>query len=206
MLWELRKHLQETHWRVDAQTPGWSDYGAFYGFIVIALLSLAGLAGRCRKAGLTAIRAANLSILLLGFAFVILGLHSGDKNYLYLELARILPWQDLGAYLKLDFLFAPPFLAAWLVAYGLVYYLLRRSGQEARIFYVTGAFGTVFSLIYLRELMAYREELLLASCLGLLCFGPLSRIVSAHIVTSPRTDLAPASDCSTVLLETRLSA
>jgi len=95
VLWELRKHLQETHWRVDSHLLGWGDYAAFCCFVALGILSVLQLARDCRPIGIKAVRAANLSILVLGALFVLLGFHSGDSNYIHLATGGILSWKDL---------------------------------------------------------------------------------------------------------------
>jgi hypothetical protein len=168
LLWELRKHLQEMHWRIDTHAGGWGDYAAFYIFILIGIWSILELAAKCRQIGLRALRAANLLVLGLGLIFIVLGFHSGDRNYLYLVTGRILGWNDLTPYLEMKFLFGPPFLGFWIFGYGLIYYCLARTGYERIMLYVTAAVGAAFALLYLCELMQYREELLVADCLGLI--------------------------------------
>src|SRR5437879_7677178 len=78
---ELRKHLHEIHWRVDVAPITWVNYAAFYGLLILGTLSLVELARHCRSVGLKAVRSANAVVLVLGFLFILLTFHIGNKNY-----------------------------------------------------------------------------------------------------------------------------
>src|SRR5437870_2750167 len=66
----LRKHLFEIHWRLAGREIIWSDYAAFYGFLILGVLSLAELGRRCQAVGLKAVRASNAAVLALGLLFI----------------------------------------------------------------------------------------------------------------------------------------
>src|SRR2546423_4281374 len=72
MLVGMAKHLEEIHWRVEGVVLNWVNYTTFYGFILLGVLSVLGLARQCREIGVTAVRAANCAILLLGLLFIFL--------------------------------------------------------------------------------------------------------------------------------------
>src|SRR5262249_23599523 len=126
--------------------------------------------GRCCAAtGVRAVRLCNAFVLSLGFLFILLTFHAGDKSYLYPVLRGLLSWRDLAWYLELDFFFRMPYLAGWMFVYGLFYYGLARSGREDRALYLTAAFAGAYGVVCLRELSGYRGELLAIDCLGLAC-------------------------------------
>jgi arylsulfatase A-like enzyme len=163
----LGRHLGEIHWRVGSSRTTWCDPAvAFYMFVCLGVLSLFGLARRCRSVGLKAVRAANGIVLSLGLLFIFLTFHSGEKNYLYPIMTGILKWSSLGPYLSLDLCFRPPFLAAWLLGYAFIYYLLARTGRESWTLHFTVLCAGGYALLCLREFPAYRDELLVADCLG----------------------------------------
>ena len=164
----LGRHLGEIHWRVGSSRTTWCDPAvAFYLFVCLGVLSLFGLARRCRSVGLKAVRAANGIVLSLGLLFIFLNFHSGEKNYLYPIMTGILKWSSLGPYLSLDLCFRPPFLAAWMLGYAFIYYLLARTGRESWTLHFTVLCAGGYALLCLRELPAYSNELLVADCLGL---------------------------------------
>jgi len=167
LLLGLRKHLCEIHWRIASPSRTWCNDVLFGLFVCLGVLSLLGLARRCRSAGRKTVRAANGVVLSLGLLFIFLTFHSGDNNYLYPITTGILKWTSLGPYLSLDLCFRPPFLAAWLFAYAIVYYALARTGREAWVLYVTTFCAGAYAILSLRELAACRDELLVADCLGL---------------------------------------
>jgi phosphoglycerol transferase MdoB-like AlkP superfamily enzyme len=167
----LHRHLCEIHWRVRPPLTTWCNDVAFYLFVGLGVLSLLGLARHCRSAGLGAVRAANGAVLLLGLLFVFLTFHSGDNNYLYPIQTGILKWTSLGPYLSLDLFFRPPFLAAWFLGYAFVYYVFVRGGRESWVLHLTALCAGAYGLLCLRELSAYRNELLLVDCLGVVSLG-----------------------------------
>jgi len=166
LLFGLRKHLNEIHWRVMGQPPSWLNAAAFYAFVGLGVLSLLALGRRCQSAGVKAVRAANAAVVGLGLLFIFLTFHEGDKNYLYPVMVGILKWKSLGPYLSLNLFFRPPFLAGWLFGYALIYYALARTGREAKALYLTAAAAGAYGLVCLRELTAYRNELLVVDCFG----------------------------------------
>ena len=164
----LDRHLSEIHWRVGggARTAWCPPAVAYYLFVCLGVLSLLGLARRCRSVGLEAIRAANGMVLGLGLLFIFLTFHNGEKNYLYPIMTGILKWSSLGPYLSLDLCFRPPFLAAWVFGYAFTYYVLARTGRESWVLYVTAFCAGGYALLCLRELQAYSNDLVVADCLG----------------------------------------
>ena len=163
----LGRHLGEIHWRVGGARTTWCPPAvAFYLFVGLGVLSLLGLAQRCRSVGLKAVRAANGIVLGLGFLFIFLTFHTGKNNYLYPIMTGVLNWASLGPYLSLDLFFRPPFLAAWLAGYAFIYYVLARTGRESWVLHLTALCAGGYALLCLRELSAYCNELLVADCLG----------------------------------------
>jgi hypothetical protein len=163
----LGRHLGEIHWRVAGSRTTWCPPAvACYLFVGLGVLSLLGLARHCRLVGVKAVRTANGIVLGLGLLFIFLTFHTGENNYLYPVLTGVLKWTSLGPYLSLDFFFRPPFLAAWLLGYAFIYYLLVRTGRESWALHFTALCAGAYALLCLRELPAYRNELLVADCLG----------------------------------------
>jgi hypothetical protein len=173
----MAKHLHEIHWRVEQFEPTWLNYAAFYGTIAIFVAGVCALGNSCRKVGVRTVRVANLIIIILGLLFLFVMGHSGEKNYLQLLMTGVLSWKNLIPYFELDLFFRMPFLAAWLLAYGLVYYGLVRTGRESLALYWTAGFAGAFAIVALQELTAYRTRLLVADCFGLamLLVGSRSR-------------------------------
>jgi len=166
MLVAFRKHLFETHWRVDAESAGWINGPAFGVFALLVGFHLWTLGTRCAATGLRAIRTANLCIIVLGLAFVLLTFHEGDKNYLAPIFSGVLTWRNLGDYLILNSFFRAPFLALWVGGYALVYFFLARSARERLVLRVTALGAAAYTALYLRDFMEHRDALLVADCFG----------------------------------------
>ncbi|MCX6924536.1 MAG: sulfatase-like hydrolase/transferase [Verrucomicrobia bacterium] len=175
LLLGLGRHLCEIHWRVGGTPVTWWNPMAFYVFVFIGIISLAQLARDCRAVGVKGVRAANFTVLVLGLLFIFLTFHTGDKNYLYPILSGIVGWTSLGPYLSLDLFFRHPFLAFWMFGYAIAYYVLTRTGRETWTLHLTAICAGVYALLYLRELLVYRNELLVADCLGLVAL-----LISRH--------------------------
>src|SRR5258708_6301479 len=71
----LTKHLHEVHWRVERLEPGWINYAVFFLFVGLSVANLWVLAGSCRKAGIRAVRGANLVVVVLGLLLAFLTFH-----------------------------------------------------------------------------------------------------------------------------------
>src|SRR5262249_54676161 len=160
LLIELRKHLQETHWRIDVPPVTWVNYPAFYGLLVLGGLSLVQLGSYCRSVGIKAVRTANAVVFVLGALFILLTFHIANKNYMYIVSSGILSPKDMLPYLSLDFFFHPPYLAAWLLGYGLCYYFLARTGREGLVIYFTAGFAVLYALLCWQELVRFKSRLL----------------------------------------------
>ena len=116
------------------------------------------------------VRAANMCVLALGVFFIFLTFRTSDNNYLYPVMHGTLKWWDLRWYLSLAFFFQPPFLAVWLFVYILIYYGLVRTGRERLVLHVTAVFAAIYTAFFLQDLIAFRDALLVADCLGVACF------------------------------------
>ena len=163
----LGRHLSEIHWRVGASRTTWCHpLIPCYLFICLGVLSLVRLGRHCRSVGVKSVRAANGIVLGLGLLFIFLTFHTGENNYLYPIMTGVLKWTSLGPYLSLDLFFRPPYLAAWLLGYACAYYVLARTNRESWVLYLTALCAGAYALLCLRELPAYRDELLVADCLG----------------------------------------
>ena len=131
--------------------------------------------------GVKAVRTANAAVVGLGLCFLFLTFHSGDNNYLYPIQTGVLKWTSLGPYLSLDLCFRPPFLAAWLLGYAFIYYVLARTGREAWALHLTALCAGAYALLCLRELVVYRDELLIVDCLGMAALLAGKRSTASHI-------------------------
>jgi hypothetical protein len=186
----LRKHLCETHWRVDGAEVTWLNYVAFIAFVGLGAWSLVELGRSCRAAGGRAVRAANAMVMGFGLLFIFLTWHNAEKNFIYLVMIGLQRWGTLWPYMSLNFFFQQPFLGAWLFGYALAYYFLARSGRESWMLYVTAACAGVYGLSCLQELGYCRDELLVADCFG------VASLASARRAGKPlalRWLLAPAA-------------
>ena len=155
------------HWRADSPPLTRVNVAAFGVFIVLLALNLWRFATYCSTRGVRIVRIANLGILILGAWFILITFHAGDKNYLYPVLNGTLTFWDLRSYLSLAFFFQAPFLAVWLFVYALLYYGLVRTGREHLALYFTSVFATIYTALFLQDLISYQLPLLAADCLGL---------------------------------------
>ena len=174
ILFRFRKHLYHVHWRIGETPTDWLGWAAFYLFVVLVGLNLWYLGKGCASHGARAVRVANAGVLALGLVFIFLMFHAGDKNYIYAALNGILSWRDISSYLSLALFFQKPFLAAWLFAYVLIYYGLARTGREHLALYFTSVCAVVYLLLFLEGLAGYRDALLVADCLGVICLSGAS--------------------------------
>jgi hypothetical protein len=160
------ENLYEAHWRIGGLRITWVNDLAWYVFVVLGTLGVLRLGTCCQLIGVKAVRVVNATVVILGLCFVFLTFHNGDKNYLYPLLSGVLHWTSVGPYLANSLFFNQPFLAAWVFAYAVGYYLLVRSGREKNAIMMTAAFGLAYGLINLGGLKVYRHELLIIDCLG----------------------------------------
>lgn len=167
LLFELRKHVFEIHFRVNTDQMSWWNWAALGVFIFLGVVSLLQLARSCRAAGVRAVRVANAIAVALGLVFIFFNFHQGDKNLLYPILTGVLDWKSLGPYLSVDLFFAQPYLGGWLFVYALAYYFLARSGREQWCLHLTAVAAGIYALLYLRDLASAGDELLIVDCLGL---------------------------------------
>jgi glucan phosphoethanolaminetransferase (alkaline phosphatase superfamily) len=167
----LRKHLFEVHWRISAEPVTVINVVAFCGFVILVGLNLWVFARRAGGDSPPAVRGANACLLFLAGVFVLLTLHEGNKNYLQPVMAGILGWKDLWWYLLCDFFFRPPFLAAWLLIYLAAWYLLQRFQRRSSILKLTAIFATAYVALCLRDLILYRNALIVMDCVGLACLA-----------------------------------
>ena len=165
----LRKELFELHWRVSDMQPTWVNTAAFYLFALLAGLNLWKLGARCMPAGVRIVRSANAAMLFLAVIFILFTFHVQDRNYLGAIMAEMLRVTDLRWYLINDSFFKMPFLAVWLFVYAIIYYGLWRKGREQYILRVTAVFAALYIALCLGDLTDYRNELLVADCIGIAC-------------------------------------
>jgi phosphoglycerol transferase MdoB-like AlkP superfamily enzyme len=169
MLVGLRKELFEIHWRVSDRAPNWLNSFAFYLFVGLVPLNLWKLSARCMPGGARVVRAANACVLFLGAVFIFLTFHEGDRNYLYAVMSGILTWKNLGWYLISNSFFRMPYLAVWLLGYGVLYFGFWRKGREHLMLRVTAICAAAYVALCLPEFMQYRKALVILDCLGIAC-------------------------------------
>jgi hypothetical protein len=165
----FRKQLFESHWRISGLPYSWVNEVGFCLFSVLVGLHLWRLGTHCMAAGRRAVRVANVWVLILGAAFIFLTFHEGSTNHLVPVMSGVLTWKDLGWYLALDFCFRPPYLAAWILVYALIYYGLARSGLEPLILRFTTVCAVSYVAWYFHDLTHFRNALLTVDAVGVAC-------------------------------------
>jgi hypothetical protein len=167
LLVAFRKHLFEIHWRFGGEPYDWVSEAGSYLLAVLVIVQLWKLGMECQAAGRRVVRAANACVLALGAAFILLTLHEGSNNYLTPIMKGVLTWKSLGWYLALDFCFRPPYLAAWVLLYALVYYGLARTGRGHRILQFTAICAGLYIAFCMGDVVKYRGDLVVAVCVGI---------------------------------------
>jgi len=169
MIFGLRKHLFETHWRVGPEPITWVNYVAFYVFALMAGLNLWRFAGHCERGGVRVVRGANACVLMLGALFILLTFSEQGYNYLCAIINSYLDLKDLRWYLFMNFCFRWPYLAVWVIGYALAYYLMVRKGKEHLVLRATAICATAYLALGFNNLW-YREIVTIAGCVGLTMF------------------------------------
>jgi phosphoglycerol transferase MdoB-like AlkP superfamily enzyme len=166
MLAGFQKHLFETHWRVDEVLfHNWVSLLAFYIFIILIALNLWQFGNRCAVGGAGMVRTANLCVLGLGAAFILLTFQTGGKNYLISLFVGAQSWRVLFA----AFFYEPPVWALWLLIYVLFYFLFARLGREHLVLRVTAVLAAIYTLLFLQDIKVLRNSLVAVDCLGVAC-------------------------------------
>lgn len=176
----LRKHLQEIHWRSSGDAVSWINTFTFYALAGVLVYTLVELGRQCQPAGTRAVRVANGLMLGFGGLLIFLTFHEGDNNYLYPVMTGVLKWKDLLPYLSLNLFFRPPYLAAWVFAYAVGYYLLVRSGRERQALLMTAVFAGLYWGLCWKEFILRRNDLWVIFLFGLLAVIMLRRGRAFH--------------------------
>lgn len=153
----------------------WFNHVLFYVFAALVGLNLWVFAVRCERSGARAVRAANAWLLVLSSWFILLtfseSLEDGTRqDYLgpvingYLGIHPIM--ELCRSYLAMNLFFRWPFLAAWVLVYGFVYYGLYRYGKERLILRVTAVCAGVYIATSLTDFVSQKETLFVLDCLG----------------------------------------
>ncbi|HWD94349.1 MAG TPA: sulfatase-like hydrolase/transferase [Verrucomicrobiae bacterium] len=169
MLAGLRKELFQIHYRVGGEVPNWLNPVVFYLFAALAGLNLWKLSAQCMRGGARVVRAANACVLFAGAVFILLSFHEGENNYLHALMSGILGWKNLSWYLISNACFRMPYLAAWILGYGFVYFAFWRHGREHLMLRVTAVFAAAYIAVCMGDFMDYRDELAVVDCLGIAC-------------------------------------
>ena len=164
----LRKHLQEIHWRTSGDSVSWVGSFAFYALAGVLVYTLIQFGRQCQPAGVRAVRVANALVLGIGGLLIFLAFHEGDKNYLYPVMTEILKWKELVPYLSLNLFFRPPYLAVWIFAYVVGYYLLVRSRREHQALVLTATFAGLYWIVCWQDFMSRTSDLWVILLFGLL--------------------------------------
>lgn len=167
MLFDLRKHLYETHWRISTEPVTWVSHAAFYLFVLLVGLNLWVLALRCERGGARVIRGANACVLVLSAFFILLTFSENSQNYLSMYVnPPFFGLKDLRWYFLNNFCFGGPYLVLWIAGYAGVYFALFRKGREYLALRVTAACAAAYVVLYLRDLVQYRETLVVVDSIG----------------------------------------
>lgn len=169
LMYTFGRNLYQIHWRIAPEPVGIAGEISLYLFALLCALNIWVFGTRCRACGTKPVRAANAALVVLAAAFVLLTLNAGENNYLYPVLKGTLRWRDLAWYLSMDSFFRPPYLSLWLLVYGSIYYCLVRTGREKFILYATALFAGAYVATCLRRMAFYRDALIVADCLGIVC-------------------------------------
>src|SRR5579862_7468200 len=94
MLFDLRKHLFEIHWRIGPEQINWVNYASYYVFALLAGLNLWVFARHAERAGVRAVRGANACVLVLGALFILLTFSEQGHNYLSAVMNAYLDLKD----------------------------------------------------------------------------------------------------------------
>ncbi len=195
MIVELRQHLYQTHWRLTERNAGPVDHLAFYALIALGAYGIVRIGRGCRDLPVSSARTANLWLLFLGGLGVFLSFSEGERNYLLPVMEGVLNYGDLWAYLSMNLFFRQPYLGAWILAYGAVWYVLIRTGKERRIFEAAAVFFAAYCVWHLRPLLSRGNDLLALAAFG--CFGVVGEGKGAHAI---RLAVALAACLATALV------
>ncbi len=166
MLPGFQKHLFETHWRVgQVLFYNWVNLLALYIFAILIVFNLWRFGNRCAVGGAGVVRAANLCVLGLGVAFIILTFRTGSKNYLISLFVGAQSWRDLCS----AFILQPPLWGVWLLIYALFYYVFVRLRREHLVLRVTAVLAAIYILLFLQDIKPLRNSLVVVDCLGAAC-------------------------------------
>ncbi len=167
LLFSLRKHLFETHWRTSLDPVTWECYLAFYVFAALVGLNFWVFAIRCERSGVRVVRGANACLLALCSLFILLTFSESGQNYISAVMNAYLDLKDLRWFLIMNFCFRWPYLTLWVVGYALIYYGLYRKKKEYLVLRVTAVLALLYVLLFLRDFVAYRKTLIVVDCIGL---------------------------------------
>lgn len=166
MLFDLRRHLFELHWRIGPEEVIWANYAAFYVFALLVGLNLWMFSLRCERGGVRVVRGANACILVLGALFILLTFSEQGDNYVCALINNFLDLKDIGAYLYDRSCFDPPYLALWVLGYAFLYYGMARKGREYLMLRVTAVFAMIYIALCLGNEW-YREILFVVDSIGI---------------------------------------
>ncbi len=166
MLARLGGHMFQIHWRVPGRAAGWFEYSCFFLVGAAGVFGMVRLARVCRDLPVSAARAANAWLVVLGLTGIFLSFHEGEWNWLLPVMEGTLDVGDLWSYMSMNLFFRSPYLGVWIAVYAAIAFGLVRTGRERGLLYVTAAFFAVYYLVFLNDLVRRGDDLLLLACLG----------------------------------------
>ncbi len=167
MLLGFHNHLIQIHWGIVRKAPiqNWGNLPVFSIFALLLAMNLWQFGNRCAVMGVATVRTANVCVLGLGVAFILLTFRTGSKSYLFSLFAGAQSSRDLSA----AFFSAPPVWLLWLVIYGLFYYVLVRLRREHQVLRLTAVLAAVYTTLFLQDIKSLRNSLVVVDCLGAAC-------------------------------------
>jgi arylsulfatase A-like enzyme len=192
MLYDLRKHLFEIHWRVAPDPITLANHIAFWLFAILVGLNLWVFSSHCERGGVRVVRGANACVLALGALFILLTFTESNQNYLSAVMNAYLDLKDLRWFLLMNFCFRWPYVMLWIAGYALIYYGLYRKKREHLVLRATAVCAAVYIALCLREqFLWYRETLVVLDCIGIATYigarkatGPLRAVILLALLLS----------------------
>lgn len=168
LLFQLQSDLAQTHLRIRHAGPTAFDHASWLLCLGLSTGVLALLTRRAREWSRWEIVWLNVGLLVTGCAFVFFTRHQGPWNYLHPVLSGTLPVRSIWDYLALDLFFAPPYLALYLLAYGLAFWWLWSAGRIWLSFAVMAGLGGLYGVLNLWVLAELGAQLVVVNAVGLL--------------------------------------
>lgn len=171
LLLHLKKELFQAHFRILHAPNDWVARTAFFTFLGLSVATLVRFGSRCNPLGVKALRTANYMVLGLGLICIVWTFGYAGGSLPFLIIAKGLKVTSAIRLFGARLFVTSPYLAGWLLAYGVALFALIRTGHEVHSISLTALFACAYALTFLRGLMELRSELLLADAIGIVAFG-----------------------------------